>query len=42
MGTYTAINDPGPGVAKCLGGPPECRASCRDIVNQEEGSTFGS
>jgi hypothetical protein len=42
VGTDAAINGPGSGVAKCLGGPPECRSSCRDIVNQKEGSAFRS
>lgn len=42
MGTDAAIDGPGPGVAKCLGTPPESCSRCRDVVNQEEGSAFAS
>jgi hypothetical protein len=42
MGADAAIYGPGPGVTKCLGTPSESRSSRRDIVNQEEGSAFGS
>jgi hypothetical protein len=42
VGADTAIDGLGSGTAKRFGTPPERRSGCRDIVNQEEGSPFGS